>query len=520
MTETQINFCPFCGNELEIKDEFCPFCNRDISLLFSEHVLETNAARRILGCLSAMPKDFGRYVLASVLRGSASPVILDNDLDQNPYYGDLGKLSKKDIINMIDALIEKGFIDTVVKEEEIFNIRISNRGELGLDGKDIAWVPLPFPLHNQLEPIFTPQQKAVMPELRSMRSNLAHANNIPPYMVFNDDTLKDIALKLPSNVEELEGVKGIKEVKAKKYSKEILETVQWALEDFDRRGGLDEDEVIDEETGNAVSDIFDELEEMKSIVPIVDTGSSGGVSLNSMLHPAENDAEPSETEVFPLKEETVEGEPALVMKIPVRRIAISRETGEELNICEKCGGYYHISLDFCPHCDDIEEGEDDEEEPELEGDGIFETDEDDVEDIAENETTEAEVIELEEVYDEANDEADDDADEANDDADEANDEADDDADEANDEADDDADEANDEADDDADDANNEADIEIDDDANDEADVETDDDADDEADVETDDEANDEADVETDDEANDEVDVETDDEVLFTIELDD
>jgi len=371
-------------------------------------VLETSAARLILGCLSALPKEFGRYVLASVLRGSASPVILDNDLDQNPFYGDLGKLSKKDIINMIDALIEKGFIDTVVKEEEISNIKISDRGELGLDGKDIAWVPLPFPLHNQLEPIFTPQQKAVMPELRSMRRNLAHANDIPPYLVFNDDTLKDIALKLPTTPEELEKVKGIKEVKAKKYSKEILETVQWALEDFDGRDELDMDmdedvdDEVEEETGEASPDIIGELEEMKSILPVVDTDGSAKVNLNSMLQLPPHEDEATGAEVFPITQESMEGEQNIVLKIPVKRIAISKETGEELNICDKCGAYYHISLEFCPHCDESEESEKDEDETEeeVEGGEEFETEEDEMEDLEEEDTGEVGVIELGEGPDE------------------------------------------------------------------------------------------------------------------------
>ena len=308
MPAIQLNFCPFCGNELKIMDELCPFCNRDISFFHSEHVLEMTAANLILNALDTMPRDFGRYVLASVLRGSASPVIFDNDLDRNSYYGDLGKLSKKNIINMIDSLIETGFIDTVVQEEEISIIRVSDRGMLALDGKDIAWVRLPFPLSTQLEPIFTRRQKAVMPELRSMRKNLAVANDIPPYLVFNDDTLKDLTLKLPTTIEELGKVKGIKEARAKKYAEEILETVKWALDDFDRKEDMDERAELVEPDGST-------------------------------------DTETSENGV-------------VFAKIPLKRIAVSRETGEKMNICSSCGGYFPILQDVCPHCmdeEDIEE---------------------------------------------------------------------------------------------------------------------------------------------------------------------
>ena len=257
MAMLQLNYCPFCGNEFKVMDEICPFCNRDLSYLCTEDVLESRAASIILDCLDSMSTDFGRYVLASVLKGSASQVIMDNDLDMNPYYGDMGKLSKKEIINMIDSLIEGGFIDTVVKEEEIAHIRLAERGQLALDGKDIAWVRLPYKLAEQLEPLFTPIQKAVIPELRSMRKNLAHANDIPPYLVFNDYTLKDLALKLPTTGEELELVKGIKEVKAKMYSKEILETINWVLEDFNRKHDMillemDADPMESDERGTGV----------------------------------------------------------------------------------------------------------------------------------------------------------------------------------------------------------------------------------------------------------------------------
>ena len=244
------NYCPFCGNDLKVMNEICPFCNRDLSYLCTEDVLESRAASVILDCLDAMPAEFGRYVLASVLKGTTAQVIMDNGLDANPYYGDLGKLSKKEIINMIDSLIEGGFIDTVVKEEEISHIRLAERGQLALDGKDIAWVRLPYKLAEHLEPLFTPTQKAVIPELRSMRRNLADANNIRPYMIFNDDTLKDIALKLPTTVEELEMVKGIKEVKAKKYSKEILETVNWVLENFNKKHDMMILEIEADSTGS------------------------------------------------------------------------------------------------------------------------------------------------------------------------------------------------------------------------------------------------------------------------------
>jgi len=37
-------------------------------------------------------------------------------------------------------------------------------------------------------------------------------------------------------------------------------------------------------------------------------------------------------------------------KIPIRRVAISKETGEELQKCDTCGKYYDHTWDACPNC--------------------------------------------------------------------------------------------------------------------------------------------------------------------------
>ena len=339
----QVNFCPFCGNEQKVLDHVCPFCNRDLSFFFTDRVLEVKAARIILSCLEAMPHDFGRYVLASVLKGSASSVVIDNDLDRNPFYGDLGKLRKRDIINMIDDLIDRGFVDAVLKEEEIFIITLSASGLLALEGKEIPWVPLPFTLAEHMEPLFTSRQKAVMPELRSMRMNIALANNIPPYMVFTDDTLKDIVLKLPTTMEEILNVKGIKEVKAKKYSREILETVIWALDDYDKRDGSEE------------RDDFDPMD-------LLEDEGGEGAGFDDGYDDEYDDASDSEgyydddesDENDDPDDEAGDEDVHAFARIPLKRIAVSRETGERLNVCRDCGGFYPLDDDLCPRCNEGE----------------------------------------------------------------------------------------------------------------------------------------------------------------------
>ena len=59
-------------------------------------------------------------------------------------------------------------------------------------------------------------------QLKKMRMRIAKTQGVPPYVVFTDNTLKDICRKMPQNREELLRVSGIGETKADRYGKAVL----------------------------------------------------------------------------------------------------------------------------------------------------------------------------------------------------------------------------------------------------------------------------------------------------------
>ncbi len=62
-------------------------------------------------------------------------------------------------------------------------------------------------------------------ELRKMRVRLAKIQGVPPYVIFSDNTLKDICRKLPGNKDELMGVSGIGMNKAERYGNDVLRII-------------------------------------------------------------------------------------------------------------------------------------------------------------------------------------------------------------------------------------------------------------------------------------------------------
>ena len=58
--------------------------------------------------------------------------------------------------------------------------------------------------------------------LRALRSEIAKENGIPPYVVFSDKTLKEMAEKLPHDKEAMLDISGVGEVKFERYGEAFL----------------------------------------------------------------------------------------------------------------------------------------------------------------------------------------------------------------------------------------------------------------------------------------------------------
>ena len=65
----------------------------------------------------------------------------------------------------------------------------------------------------------------IFAELKRLRTALARAASVPPYVIFNDRTLEALAAAKPAKPEELLEVTGIGAVKAEKYGEFILKAV-------------------------------------------------------------------------------------------------------------------------------------------------------------------------------------------------------------------------------------------------------------------------------------------------------
>ena len=70
----------------------------------------------------------------------------------------------------------------------------------------------------------------ILVKLRAWRKRKADDMNVPPYVIFGDKTLLDIAAKKPKNKGELLNIYGIGSAKADSFGRSILDTISECLE--------------------------------------------------------------------------------------------------------------------------------------------------------------------------------------------------------------------------------------------------------------------------------------------------
>jgi superfamily II DNA helicase RecQ len=79
--------------------------------------------------------------------------------------------------------------------------------------------------------VLTDEDKAIYRKLKSLRNKIARDKDIPAYLVFQNDTLKLIALSKPENKEMMLNIRGVGEKNFKSYGKQFIDYLHILLEE-------------------------------------------------------------------------------------------------------------------------------------------------------------------------------------------------------------------------------------------------------------------------------------------------
>lgn len=213
------------GQKLEQSEcQACDVCLGEIELVGEPEVL----GQKILSCVVRLGQAYGADYTSKVLAGSQDQRVLELRHNELSTYGLLKASDRKDVREWIEQLVGQGFLE---KAGEYSVLQVTETGwELLKQGQPIPKLARPAAKASRArKPVDRSSWEGVDRELfevlRTRRTELAHEQEVAPYQVFNDASLRDMARKKPQTIEEFLDVHGVGEHKSKRYGNEFLELI-------------------------------------------------------------------------------------------------------------------------------------------------------------------------------------------------------------------------------------------------------------------------------------------------------
>jgi ATP-dependent DNA helicase RecQ len=122
--------------------------------------------------------------------------------------------------------------------------------------------------------------EALMVMLRDLRKKEAKKQGVPPFVVFQDPSLEDMALKYPITLDELSNVHGVGEGKAKKYGKPFIELIHRYVEDNDI---IRPDDLVVKSTGANSTNKLYIIQNIDRKLSLDDIASGKGMDMDALI---------------------------------------------------------------------------------------------------------------------------------------------------------------------------------------------------------------------------------------------
>jgi ATP-dependent DNA helicase RecQ len=209
----------------------CDYCLEELETAASPVLL----ARQILSCVARVGQRFGATHVAGVLRGHASDQVLARGHEKLSTFGLLPGASVTEIRGYIEQLTGLGLLQQIGEEYPVIALTAAGlallKDEHSFPGLTLARQRPPrkdrLRAQSRVEAeSWQDVDRDLFERLRSVRLEIARARGVPPYVVFHDATLREMARLRPTSISALLGVKGVGARKADDLGEIFLNAIR------------------------------------------------------------------------------------------------------------------------------------------------------------------------------------------------------------------------------------------------------------------------------------------------------
>ena len=239
--------------------------------------------------LQVVQKTFQKYKakeLVNTLIGKINALLKSHKTDNQPFFGCGKTHTDKYWMALIRQALVAGFIRKEIEQYGV--IKITENG--------IAYLEKPSSFMMTEDHIYdesndstiivnskgsgAASDEILVKFLKDLQKSVAKKNGVPPYAVFQETSLEDMALKYPITMDELKNIFGVGEGKAKKFGKPFIELIATYVEENDI---LRPDDFIVKSTGvNSGLKLFI-IQNTDRKIPLEDIAKSKGLKFDELI---------------------------------------------------------------------------------------------------------------------------------------------------------------------------------------------------------------------------------------------
>lgn len=195
----------------------------------------TEQVRSICLCVDELKGRFGMTMVCDILKGSQNTKVRRYGFEHNSAFGMLGDFTLSEVRDMVRQCIDDGYLDQSDGKYPVVSLTADGRQALSghqriVQQKVVSAEPVPeLPKRQQKRRAGAIDEDALRPlfdTLRAVRLELAKDEHIPPFVIFSDATLWDMAALKPDSLEAMSDIKGVGSFKLHKYGRQFVSAIQ------------------------------------------------------------------------------------------------------------------------------------------------------------------------------------------------------------------------------------------------------------------------------------------------------
>ncbi|MFS4449563.1 DNA helicase RecQ [Maribacter sp. 2307UL18-2] len=239
---------------------------------------------KLIQVVQGTVEKFKSKEIVKTLTGKTNALISSHKTNEKPFFGIGAEMDEGYWMALIRQSLVAGYLRKEIEQYGI--LKVTEKG------KDFLKTPLSFMMtkdhvYNKAnsDAIVSASKGGVaddrlLKQLKDLRKRQAKKLDVPPYVVFQDPSLQDMALKYPVSMEELLNIVGVGEGKAKKYGRPFVELIRSYVEENDI---LRPDDLVVKSTGaNSALKLYI-IQNVDRKLPLDDIASAKGLELVELI---------------------------------------------------------------------------------------------------------------------------------------------------------------------------------------------------------------------------------------------